>query len=129
MSNMLKTSQKSVRLESETIETFSRLFRDHLQDFPDAVVYLFGSRADLRKKGGDLDLLIVSRRAASYAYELVKKLRIVIKEEFGDQRVDILISPDPHRKDQPAFIRLAFLEGVQIWPLRSTPPANRKRAT
>ena len=116
MSSVLKTPLKTVRLESDTIEKLSRLFREHLQDYPDAVVYLFGSRTDLRKKGGDLDLLIVSHRAATYAYELVKKLRMVIKEELGDQRVDILISPDPHRKDQPAFIRLAFLEGVRIWP-------------
>ena len=116
MSSVLKTPLKTVRLESDTIEKLSRLFREHLQDYPDAVVYLFGSRTDLRKKGGDLDLLIVSRRGATCAYELIKKLRMVIKEELGDQRVDILISPDPHRKDQPAFIRLAFLEGVRIWP-------------
>ena len=124
MSNVLKTSQKSVRLESDTIEKLSRLFSEYLQDYPDAAVYLFGSRADLKKKGGDLDLLIVSRDAVSHAYELRKKLRMAISEELGDQRVDILISPDPHRKGQPAFIRLAFMEGAQIWPLQSTPPST-----
>ncbi|MBL7162965.1 MAG: nucleotidyltransferase domain-containing protein [Anaerolineales bacterium] len=116
MHSKLATLLKTVRLEQDTIEKLSRLFREHLQDYPDAVVYLFGSRTDLRKKGGDLDLLIVSQRAISHAYELRKKLRMAIKEELGDQRVDILISPDPHRNDQPAFIRLAVMEGVRIWP-------------
>lgn len=116
MSSMSNAAQKSVRLETDTIETLSGLFREHLREYPDAVVYLFGSRADSQKRGGDLDLLIVSRRAASYAYEVAKALRIAIKEEMGDQKVDILISPDPYREDQPAFIHLAFMEGVQIWP-------------
>ena len=126
MKSVLKTSQKSqksVRLDSDTIKKLSQLFREHLQKYPDAVVYLIGSRADLRKKGGDLDLLIVSRDAVFHAYELRKKLQMAISEELGDQREDILISPDPHRKDQPAYIRLAFMEGAQIWPLQSTPPS------
>lgn len=116
MSNVLNKPQTSVRLERDTIEKLSRLFEEHLRDYPDATVYLFGSRTDLGTMGGDLDLLIVSQRAAPNAYELIKKLRLDIKEKLGDQRVDILISPDPHRKDQPAFILLASLEGVKIWP-------------
>lgn len=116
VSSMSNAAQKSVRLETDTIETLSGLFREHLQEYPDAVVYLFGSRADSQEKGGDLDLLVVSRRAASYAYEIVKTLRMAIEEELGSQKVDILISPDPYREDQPAFIHLAFMDGVQLWP-------------
>jgi predicted nucleotidyltransferase len=36
----------------------------HLFD-PDAKIYLFGSRADDMKKGGDIDLIIISKRITS----------------------------------------------------------------
>jgi len=88
----------------------------YLCEYPDAVVRLFGSRIYPDQRGGDLDLLIVSQEAARYAYELSKKLRIAIKEQLGDQKVDIVVSPGPQVSDQHAFVRLAFLESVQIWP-------------
>ena len=109
-------SQRAVRLSQDEREKLSLLFGKHLHKYPDATVYLFGSRIYPAQKGGDLDLLIVSREAASHAYELGKKMRIAIKEKLGDQKVDVVISPGAQVSDQPAFVRLALLEGVQIWP-------------
>lgn len=94
----------------------SALFGAHLAQYPDAVVYLFGSRVYPTRKGGDLDLLIISREAAQNAYTLSKQLRIAIKEHLGDQNVDIVVCPEPRAHGQSAFTRLAFQEGVQIWP-------------
>ncbi len=55
---------------------------------PDAKLYLFGSRVDNNKKGGDIDLLVVSD-------ELTKKdlraLRIEFFKEFGEQKLDIVL--------------------------------------
>jgi len=115
MSN-LNSSRRVVRLDQEERERLSALFRMYLHEYSDAVVCLYGSRIYLDQRGGDLDLLIVSQGAARYAYELSKKLRIAIKEQLGDQRVDVVVSPGPQVSGQPAFVRLAFLEGVQIWP-------------
>jgi len=54
----------------------------------EAKLYLFGSRVDDAKKGGDIDLLIVSN-------ELTKKdlriLRIEFFKEFGEQKIDIIL--------------------------------------
>lgn len=111
-----ETYVREVRLDQEERETLSTLFRMHLGKYPDATVYLFGSRIYPAQRGGDLDLLIVSHRAALHAYELSKELRIAIKERLGDQRVDIVVSPGSQVSGQPAFVRLAFLEGVPIWP-------------
>jgi len=110
------TPPREVRLDQEERDTLSTLFRLYLGKYPDAAVYLFGSRINLTQKGGDLDLLVVSHRAALRAYELSKELRIAVKEQLGDQRVDIVVSPGSQVSGQPAFVRLALREGVQIWP-------------
>jgi hypothetical protein len=114
--NGLHSPPREVRLDQEERAKLSALFRMHLREHPDAIVRLFGSRIYLDQGGGDLDLLIISQGAAQCAYELSKELRIAIKEQLGDQRVDIVVSPGSQVRDQPAFVRLAFLEGVQIWP-------------
>lgn len=109
-------SAREVRLEQGERARLSALFSMYLAQYSDAAVYLFGSRACPTQRGGDLDLLIVSRQAAQHAYELSKKLRVAIKEQLGDQRVDIVVCPGPQASGQPAFVRLALQEGVQIWP-------------
>lgn len=58
---------------------------------PNASVYLFGSRTDNNKKGGDIDIAILS--------ELVSlKEKIEIKynfyQAFGEQKLDLLIVSD-----------------------------------
>ena len=107
---------REVRLSQEEKTRLSALFRMYLAQYPDAAVYLFGSRVHPVQRGGDLDMLIISHGAARNAYELSKKLRVAIKEQLGDQRVDIVVSPGPQVSGESAFVRLAFLEGVQIWP-------------
>ena len=54
----------------------------------DAKVYLFGSRTDDRLRGGDIDLLVLSERAA-----LADKLDILsrVKEALGEQKIDLLV--------------------------------------
>jgi predicted nucleotidyltransferase len=53
-----------------------------------AQLYLFGSRVDDTKKGGDIDLLIISD-------ELTKKdlrlLRVDFFKRFGEQKLDIIL--------------------------------------
>ena len=105
----------SIRLDKKGQKQLARLFKQHLQAHHDATVYLFGSRTRLEEKGGDLDLLIISQSALSQAYDLRKELSIAIKDRLGDQKVDIVIAPS-QTSEQPAFVRLALLESVQIWP-------------
>jgi len=54
----------------------------------EAKLYLFGSRVDDTKKGGDIDLLVVSK-------EMTKKdlryLRIEFFKHFGEQKIDIIL--------------------------------------
>jgi predicted nucleotidyltransferase len=56
-----------------------------------ADVYLFGSRTDDKQKGGDIDLLIISNQI-DFAEKL--KLKICLKEKLGEQKIDIVTTPD-----------------------------------
>ena len=58
---------------------------------PDASVYLFGSRVDDSAAGGDIDLLILSRRL-SLAEELRIKVRIL--DRIGWQKLDLVVARD-----------------------------------
>jgi uncharacterized protein len=71
-----------------------------------AEVKLYGSRVDDAKKGGDIDLLIISNKIT-----FSEKLSILIKlkENIGDQKIDILIY-DPNK----TFHRIAYKESVRL---------------
>jgi len=57
----------------------------------DARVILFGSRADDAKRGGDIDLLILSRAIGGTEK---RRIRGMLCDALGDQRIDIVVSPD-----------------------------------
>jgi len=53
-----------------------------------AQVYLFGSRVDDTKKGGDIDLLVVSKEMTK---KDLRRLRIEFFKYFGEQKIDIVL--------------------------------------
>lgn len=54
----------------------------------EAKLYLFGSRVDDAKRGGDIDLLIVSTELTK---KDLRKLRVAFFKVFGEQKLDILL--------------------------------------
>jgi predicted nucleotidyltransferase len=70
----------------------------------DAKIYLFGSRTDLSKKGGDIDLLIITQKLNS-----LDKLTIQQRlfEKIDEQKVDIIIAKD----GTDPFVRIALKSG------------------
>ncbi len=73
-----------------------------------ARVFLFGSRTDDNKTGGDIDLLVFSNTLNS------KKLRPVkwhFYERFGEQKLDVLI--DSGNLDSP-FVQLIFPQAIEL---------------
>ena len=74
---------------------------------PEAVVYLFGSRADDSKKGGDIDILILSKKIKS-----ADKIDLIalIFEKLEEQKIDIVIAPDTTKP----FVKLALEQGILL---------------
>jgi predicted nucleotidyltransferase len=53
-----------------------------------AKIYLFGSRVDDKKQGGDIDLLIISKQCSR---KDLSKIRWDFYDKFGEQKMDIII--------------------------------------
>ena len=51
-------------------------------------MYLFGSRVDDSKKGGDIDILILSDKLTKRD---LRKIRINFFKKFGEQKLDIIL--------------------------------------
>lgn len=67
----------------------------------DATIYLFGSRVDDSKKGGDIDPLVLSSRLTSNDKRTIKMRLYELLEE---QKIDLLIAAD----DSNPFVKLAL---------------------
>lgn len=74
---------------------------------PEAQVRLFGSRTKDSARGGDIDLLIISK---SITYKDKLLIRSALKEKLGNQKIDIIITPKP----DTAFIRHAYKQSLII---------------
>ena len=93
-----------MRLSKKELETIKSTIRNI---FGDAVVYLFGSRIDELKKGGDIDLYIISSLNEDL-FQKKRKLKIIL-EDLLFKPVDIVLS-----KDQERLIEKEALKGVRI---------------
>jgi predicted nucleotidyltransferase len=72
-----------------------------------ARVYLFGSRVDDTKKGGDIDLLVMSDKLTRDDKRIIK---MKLYELLGEQKIDLLIAAD----DSDPFVKLALETGVKL---------------
>jgi predicted nucleotidyltransferase len=74
---------------------------------PKAKIFLFGSRADDTKKGGDIDLLILS---SSISSSDKIKIKAALFKRLEEQKIDITIAADAEKP----FVRLALKNGVSL---------------
>jgi len=74
-----------MRLDNSIIEFFKQRIQ---QLFPDATLYLFGSRTRDDAKGGDIDLLILTKKPVDK--KLFRPIRIDFYKKFGWQKVDLV---------------------------------------
>lgn len=59
--------------------------------FPNAKLYLFGSRTDDAKKGGDIDLYIETN-SSSYSYSKLLDFNALVQHDIGEQKIDIVVN-------------------------------------
>lgn len=103
---------KKVRLSDHDLDSLKNVF---LKNFLEGdILWLFGSRADLSRRGGDIDLYIET--SAENAEEALKRKTNFIwdlEEKIGEQKIDVVInmikSPYPL-----AIHDVAKTEGVRI---------------
>jgi predicted nucleotidyltransferase len=74
----MRLTRNEITLLKEKLASLSR----------EAKLYLFGSRVDDSKRGGDIDLLVVSSKLTK---KDLRKLRVAFFKVFGEQKLDILL--------------------------------------
>jgi len=72
-----------------------------------AKVYLFGSRVDDNKKGGDIDLYIIPEKKVNAKQQHDKKIKFLVALQIaiGEQKVDVIIAKDKNRLIEKEAIR------------------------
>ncbi|HEK25752.1 MAG: nucleotidyltransferase domain-containing protein [Hydrogenobaculum sp.] len=96
---------KKVRLDDEEIKAIKESIKAYDKD---AKIFIFGSRADLSKKGGDIDILILSDKIDLDA-ELSIRAELLIK--LGDRKIDIVRAKNP---ESSPFVSMIYEEAVEI---------------
>lgn len=79
------------------------------QQFPNAKVYLFGSRADDTKRGGDIDLLILNDKKIAINDKIKFLSRFMT--DYGEQKMDVVTYT--FDEDIP-FKRIALDSAVEL---------------
>lgn len=93
-----------MRLKPEEVKTIKEAI---FSLDPDARVFLFGSRADPSKKGGDIDLLVLSQELDSMdSLKIQKKLF----KRLQEQKIDVIVASD----DSDPFIKIALNNGIEL---------------
>jgi predicted nucleotidyltransferase len=74
---------------------------------PTAQIWLFGSRTDDSKKGGDIDIAILSEKI-----DVMEEIEIRQKicDKIGEQKIDIAVSKD----GSEAIFKLAVAKGIKF---------------
>ena len=76
---------------------------------PEARVWLFGSRTDDSKKGGDIDIAIFSDKINKDVMMKIQVRRFIC-DRIGEQKIDIVTTSD----GKEAIFKLAIAEGIEL---------------
>lgn len=75
-------------------------------------VYLYGSRTDPRRKGGDIDILVFSQ--SDSPYRLSQDITVRFQMEC-DEKIDVtVVDPDRILESQKAFVNKIRKEAVAL---------------
>lgn len=92
-------------------ENIKKLIINYSQEyFSDFKIYLFGSRVDDSKKGGDIDLFIDSKTEISLKNQMLflKKLY----KNATQRKIDLVVK-SPSKQDMPIF-KTALENGIEL---------------
>lgn len=83
-----------MRLTKNERELIKKAF---YETFQDGKIYLFGSRIDDTKRGGDIDLYLCPKEKYENERELKRKFQIKLDEYIGEQKIDVVMAKDKNR--------------------------------
>jgi len=72
-----------------------------------AQVFLFGSRLDDNKKGGDIDLYISAQTGNDLQHKI--KFLVALEQKIGEQKIDVIMAADKNRPIEQQAINTGIL--------------------
>jgi len=96
-----------MRLTDNERELIKKAF---YETFRDGKIYLFGSRVDDTKRGGDIDLYLCPAQKQENERELRRKFQILLDEYIGEQKIDVVMAKDENRLIE----QVAMRDGVEL---------------
>jgi predicted nucleotidyltransferase len=100
-----------VRISDSVVRTIKASVARHFG--ADARVYLFGSRVDDARRGGDIDLLVETELAGQEALRAKVRVMTDIQLAHGDQKIDLVVTT-PESGDQRAIVAEARREAIPL---------------
>jgi predicted nucleotidyltransferase len=95
-----------MRLTTHQHQTIKKHF---LEIFQEGEIFLFGSRVDDTKRGGDIDLYLVVPDLKGLAIKRVEFL-VALKRDIREQKVDVVFDREQNR----AIDEIAKEQGVKL---------------
>jgi predicted nucleotidyltransferase len=85
--------------------------------FPDSKIYLFGSRTDPSRAGGDIDLYILSENRVLDGVQKRIDFLVLLKSLIGDQKIDVVLADKSQKR---AIDKIVEKEGILIQSVEDT---------
>ncbi|OGT63745.1 MAG: hypothetical protein A3J38_08285 [Gammaproteobacteria bacterium RIFCSPHIGHO2_12_FULL_45_9] len=77
----------------------------HQQFGDDVQVWLFGSRVDETRRGGDIDLMIEVKHRVANKPHAASEFAASLQYQLGDQKIDVIIDDGYERQPIHAVVR------------------------
>ncbi|MBI1954495.1 MAG: nucleotidyltransferase domain-containing protein [Proteobacteria bacterium] len=99
----------NIRLEQNDLDSIIQTFKECFEE--NDHLWLFGSRVDLNKRGGDIDLYIeVMNFDSKKVFDQKQNFWILLQDRLGEQKIDIVVR-DPN---QELLIYQIARQGVRL---------------
>jgi predicted nucleotidyltransferase len=98
---------EAIRLPLEYIEVIKKTIKSFDEK---SNIFIFGSRTDPLKKGGDIDILVISD---IITWKERRKIKVELIKKFGERRIDLIIASREKAKKDP-FISKIEKEGIKL---------------
>jgi predicted nucleotidyltransferase len=95
-----------MRLSKEKGDYIKKFVR---QKIPRADVYLFGSRTDDTRRGGDIDILVFGNRRLTLREKIYVKTSFQMR--FGEQKLDVVSYA---KNSRATFMQLARASAIKL---------------
>ena len=105
MEEKKQSREDKIRLSPEEIESIKRAIKKYDQD---AKIILFGIRTNPEGKGGDIDLIVISKKIDDNARRMI---RVELILTLGERKIDLIVTDNPSKN---LFTKIMAETGVEI---------------